>query len=106
MKKEVDALKFLNKIIDEDITPGKVIRARRLSLGLTQKNLAELTGMQTTFISSVENDKRTIGVQTALKLAVAIGLHPTSILFPNGVEMDKELQEIEKKRKSLIKKAS
>jgi transcriptional regulator with XRE-family HTH domain len=104
MKKEIDALNFLNKIIDEDITPGKVIRARRLSLGLTQKDLAELTGMQPTFISSVENDKRAIGVHSALKLAVAIGLHPTSILFPNGVEMNKELQEIERKRQSLIKK--
>lgn len=106
MKKELDALDFIESLIEEEITPGKVIRARRLSLGLTQKDVADLTGMKTTFISSVENDRRTLGVQTAVKLSVAIGLHPSSILFPNGVEMDKELKAIEKKREKLTKKAS
>jgi transcriptional regulator with XRE-family HTH domain len=103
VSKEQDALNYVDQLIDCDITSGKVIKARRLTLGLTQSNIAEMTGMKTTFISAIENDKRTLGVQSAIRLAVAIGLHPSSILFPNGVEMDSELKLIERKRKSITK---
>ena len=102
MKNEVNALDFLDGLVD-NVTSGKVIRARRRSLGLTQQDVADLTGMETSFISSVENDNRAIGVHTAVKLAVAIGLHPATILFPKGVVFDEELKEIEKKRKLRIK---
>lgn len=102
MKNELNALDFLDGLVD-NVTSGKVIRARRRSLGLTQQDVADLTGMETSFISSVENDNRAIGVHSAVKLAVAIGLHPSTILFPNGVEFDEELKEIEKKRKLRIK---
>jgi transcriptional regulator with XRE-family HTH domain len=104
MKKELDALDFLEGLLETDITTGKVIKARRRSLGLTQQDVADLTGMETSFISSVENDSRSIGVHTAVKLAVAIGLHPSTILFPKGVEFDEELKAIEKKRILKIKK--
>ncbi len=102
----LNALEFIDNLLDEEVTTGSLIRARRLSLGLTQQDIADLTGMKTTFISSVENDRRSLGVHSALKLAVAIGLHPSTILFPNGVEMDSELKAIEKKRKLITKKAS
>lgn len=103
MKNDINALNFLDGLLDTPITSGKVIRARRLSLGLTQKDVADLTGMETSFISSIENDNRAIGVHSAVKLAVAIGLHPSTILFPKGIEFDEELKEIEKKRKLKIK---
>jgi transcriptional regulator with XRE-family HTH domain len=104
--KQIDALEFINDLLDEDTTSGSLVRARRLSLGMTQQDLADLTGMKTTYISSIENDRRSLGVHTATKLAVAIGLHPSTILFPNGVEMDKELKAIEKKRKAITQEAS
>lgn len=97
------ALKFIDSLLDEVVTSGQVIKARRLSLGLTQLEVAELTGLQTTFLSGIENDKRTIGVSTALKIGMAIGLHPSSILFPNGIQETKELKEIERKRKKILK---
>lgn len=100
---EIDALKFLDGLISDEITPGKVIQARRESLGLTQKEVSEMTGLKTTFLSAVENGKKNVGVQTAKKLAAAIGLHPSSILFPTGTNLDKELEEIIKKREKILK---
>jgi len=103
MTNEIDALEFLDELISIDITPGLVIRARRESLGLTQKEVAEMTGLKTTFLSAVENNKRNIGVQTAQKLAAAIGLHPSSILFPTDTNSNKELEKIAKKREKILK---
>jgi len=103
MKNEMDALDFLDDLIEGEITSGSIIRARRESLGLTQKEVSEMTDIKTTFLSAVENDKRNIGVLTASKIAAAIGLHPSSILFPNDFNTDKELNKIIKKRNKILK---
>lgn len=103
MTNQVDALSFLDDLIDGKITPGQIVRARRESLGLTQKDVSELTGIKTTFLSAVENDKRNLGVDTASKIAAAIGLHPSSILFPDDFDVDKEIAKIIKKREKLLK---
>jgi len=100
---KLDALSFIDSLIGEEVTSGKIVRSRRLTLGMTQKDLAELADMKTTFISSVENDRRSLGVHGATKLAIALGLHPSSILFPNGVEMSKELKRILRNRERYIK---
>ena len=57
----------------------------------------------TTLLSAVENDKRNLGVETASKIAAAIGLHPSSILFPDDFDLDKEIAKIIKKREKLLK---
>ena len=85
------------------MTPGKIVRARRQSLGLTQNDIFDLTGIKTTFLSAVENDKRNLGVDTASKIAAAIGLHPSTILFPGDFDVDKEIAKIIKKREKLLK---
>ena len=101
MTKQIEALSFLDSLIDGKVTSGKIIRARREALGLTQKDVYDLTGIKTTFLSAVENDKRKLGVETASKIAAAIGLHPSSILFP--AEFDKNIAKIIKKREKLLK---
>ena len=103
MVKQIEALSFLDGLIGRKITPGKIVRARRESLGLTQKDVFELTGIKPTFLSAVENDKRNLGVDTASKIAAAIGLHPSSILFPDDFDVDKEIAKIIKKREKLLK---
>ncbi|MCP4912248.1 MAG: helix-turn-helix transcriptional regulator [Oligoflexia bacterium] len=101
MTKQIKALSFLDSLIDGKVTSGKIIKARRETLGLTQKEIYELTGIKTTFLSAVENDKRNLGVETASRIAAAIGLHPSSILFPG--EIDKDIAKIIKKREKLLK---
>jgi transcriptional regulator with XRE-family HTH domain len=103
MTKQIEALLFLDSLIDGRVTPGKIVRARRESLGLTQKDVFELTGIKANFLSAVENDKRNLGVDTASKIAAAIGLHPSSILFPYDFDIDKEIIKIVKKREKLLK---
>jgi DNA-binding XRE family transcriptional regulator len=48
------------------------LRAYRHREGLTQKRLAELTGIQQHHISEMENGKRTIGKERARRLAEAL----------------------------------
>ena len=103
MRNQIDAISFLDDLLDEKRSSGNVIRARRQSLGLTQKDISEMTGLKTTFISAVENDKRNLGVHTASKIAAAIALHPSSILFPEDFSADKELAKIIKKRDKILK---
>lgn len=51
---------------------GVSIRGGRGKEGLTQKQLAELTGIAQHHISEMENGKRPIGKETARKLAAAL----------------------------------
>lgn len=103
MTKKIEALSFLDGLITGKVTPGAIVKARRESLGLTQKDVFDLTGIKATFLSAVENDKRNLGVDTASKIAAAIGLHPSSILFPENFDVDKEIAKIIKKREKLLK---
>ncbi|TWJ13516.1 helix-turn-helix domain-containing protein [Geobacter argillaceus] len=51
---------------------GVALRGARGKEGLTQKQLAELTGIAQHHISEMENGKRPIGKETARKLAAAL----------------------------------
>ena len=53
---------------------GKAIRARRKELHYTQGFLAEFSGLSVSFISDLENGKKTIEVEKAIYLANLLGL--------------------------------
>jgi plasmid maintenance system antidote protein VapI len=53
---------------------GVAIRGGRGKEGLTQKQLAGLTGIAQHHISEMENGKRPIGKETARKLAAALNI--------------------------------
>lgn len=54
---------------------GVAIRGGRGKEGLTQKQLAELTGIAQHHISEMENGKRPIGKDTARKLAAVLNIN-------------------------------
>lgn len=54
-------------------TLGRRVTYLRERKGWTQKKLAEETGLSTTFISEVENDKRNVGTESLLQIAEALG---------------------------------
>ena len=65
----------------EDVSPelawnsgGVSIRGGRGKEGLTQKQLADMIGISQHHISEMENGKRTIGKETARKLATALNV--------------------------------
>jgi transcriptional regulator with XRE-family HTH domain len=52
---------------------GRNLREERLKAGLTQVQLAELTGIPQSRLSALESGRRDVMVSTAFKLARAIG---------------------------------
>lgn len=87
-----------------DTTPttvGDMVRAFRKGLGFTLEDVSDLTGIQITNLSNIENDKVDLGVKRARLLAAALGVRPQDILFPFEQEKDKEIISIEKKSEKL-----
>lgn len=58
----------------DDQLPGIVLAGARGKEGLTQRELAELTGIPQRHISEMENGKRTIGKEVAKKLGKALNI--------------------------------
>lgn len=100
-----DFLEVLNERIDGEITSGKIIKAFRKSLLLTQNDLAQITHIDPSRIGSLETGKINISIHYAEKIASALGIRPFTLLYPDG-EFHKttEHMEIEKKAKTLIEK--
>lgn len=56
-------------------------------------------------LSAIENDKVDLTKHYAEILGAALGIHPGSLLFPNGYyEKSKEILAIERKSKTLMDK--
>ena len=53
---------------------GREVRNRRKRLGYTQKYISDFTALSITFISDLENGKKTIEFGKALQLANLLGL--------------------------------
>ncbi len=73
------------------LTTGEVIRMLRELKEWTQEELAEKSGINSTNISLLENDKVEIGKRRSEQLARAFKVHPAIIMFPEyeGLEMKK-----------------
>ena len=53
---------------------GNAVRERRKSMGYTQKYISEFTGISVSFLSDLENGKKTIELDKALRIANLLGL--------------------------------
>lgn len=54
---------------------GTAIRTRRKQLGMTQLDVAEITGLQRQTISRVEAGNEAVAVATVVRIAVVVGLY-------------------------------
>jgi transcriptional regulator with XRE-family HTH domain len=106
MSKDKNMSTFLKDFFPEELTTGKVIQAKRKNFGITLEEVSEVTGIDMGNLSAIENDKKAIGVKSAIKIGYAIGLHPSTILFPNGEEtkVTGELAKVKKKAQVLLDK--
>lgn len=94
MKKKKGNLldQFLSETLEpHKYTSGEIVRLGRVSLGLTQSELATIAKIPAGNISAYETGKKTIGFEVALKLSAALSITFDSILFPNGIEKDYEI---------------
>jgi len=64
------------------VTTGEVIQILREKKGWTQEELARRSSMHANNISLLENDRVDIGKRRAEQLAMAFGVHPAIIMFP------------------------
>jgi transcriptional regulator with XRE-family HTH domain len=77
-----------NKTIN--VSVGESVRIIRELQGLSQNELADLTGIPQSTISAIENDRVQLGVERAKTLARALQCHPAVLVFP-GWDTDSEV---------------
>ena len=65
-----------------NVSVGESVRIMRELQELSQNDLAELTGIPQSTISSIENDRIQLGVERAKVLARALNCHPAVLVFP------------------------
>lgn len=70
-----------------NVTPGESVRIIRELQELSQNQLAELTGIPQSTISSIESGRINLGVERAKVLATALKCHPAVLVFP-GWKLD------------------
>lgn len=71
-----------------DVSVGDSVRIIRELQGLSQNELAKLTGIPQSAISAIENDRINSGIEGAKTLAKALKCHPAVLVFP-GWEIGK-----------------
>ena len=57
-----------------------LIKERRAGLGISQEQLADLAGLDRTYISSVERHRRNLTLRTLERIIPHLGLSPTQFL--------------------------
>ncbi|MBK9292927.1 MAG: helix-turn-helix transcriptional regulator [Oligoflexia bacterium] len=95
---------LLNEIDPQEPTPGKLIRAIRKNFNLTLKEIQSLTGILEPNLSAIENDRMELTKKTAELIGAALGVHPSTLLFPSGCKKTNEIKLIEKKSQALREK--
>jgi len=65
-----------------EVSVGESVKILRELQGLSQNELAEITGIPQSTISAIENDRVSLGVERAKVLARALKCHPAVLVFP------------------------
>ena len=65
-----------------EVSVGESVRILRELQGLSQNQLAELSGVPQATLSAIENGRVRLGVERAKVLALALRCHPAVLVFP------------------------
>lgn len=65
------------------LTPADMLKILRKKNELSQNELAEITGINQSTLSSIENGRVNLGVERAKVLAKALHIHPAVLVFPD-----------------------
>ena len=74
--------------------PGDRIKTARERQKWTQEQLAEAAGISKGFLSDIENDKRNISSESALKIADALGISLDYLLRGESGERERQRQPV------------
>lgn len=59
---------------------GNRIKELRLSKGISQERLAELTGLHRTYVASAERGERNVSLENICRIAGGLGCEPVELL--------------------------
>lgn len=59
---------------------GSLVLKKRIELGISQEKLAEASGLDRTYVSSVECGKRNVSLRNIVKLSNALCISPCYLL--------------------------
>ena len=64
---------------------GKLLRARRQEMGISQEELAFRSGLHRTYVGSVERGERNLSLENIFVFAKTLGCHPRELIpdFPS-----------------------
>jgi len=65
-----------------EVSVGESVRILRELQELSQRQLAEITGIPQATLSAIENNRVNLGVERAKVLARALNCHPAVLVFP------------------------
>jgi len=65
-----------------DVSVGESVRVIRELQGLSQNQLAALSGVSQATLSAIENNRVRLGIERAKVLARALKCHPAVLVFP------------------------
>lgn len=74
---------FTRARMHQVISPAEALKMLRELQGLTQNELAKMTGITQSNLSAIESGTRQLGRERAMVLAKALHVHPAVILFPD-----------------------
>lgn len=74
---------FEQATVHSSLTPGEALKMVRELQGLSQNDLAKLTGINQSNISAMETNLRQMGRDRAITLGKALHIHPAVLLFPD-----------------------
>lgn len=74
---------FVKAKVHAHLTPGEALKMLRELQGLTQADLAIITGISQSNISALESNARQMGRERAIVFAKALKVHPAVLLFPD-----------------------
>jgi len=79
----MDKKNFVKAKVHNAVTPGEALKMLRELQGLSQNDLAKLTGISQSNISALESGVKQMGRDRAITLAKALHVHPAVLLFPD-----------------------
>ena len=79
-RNEMSDYKLAKKQID--VSVGESVRIIRELQGMSQNEVAKLSGIPQSTISAIENDRINLGVERAKTLARVLKCHPAVLVFP------------------------
>jgi len=70
---------------------GEIVRRVRKGYAWTQEDLAERSGLTTTYIGQVERGDKVPSLTVVLKLALALNVHPSEMFETFGFAVMREM---------------